>query len=570
MSMAVPMDFSVIDVKMELESLNCPHLSLIDDYYQHLDIASASGRIVSFMNDLVQLPLLELKANIVAQQDLHGYDHPWVGGANYNLFQVTPYGGTYNAGAGVDLKTASTPAMDYYMSYTATSADTIIDVTTAWKYRMFATAPLPAGTYTLYFYSDSDSVRGTSYITDGNLNTVSAIRNYASRGTYQAHQVTVTEGQRIAICIGANAVLKLTTNFQVNSGSTLTTPVIPFENICPISGWDEVNVYVRGINIWDEEWEIGSFSSSTGGKTSSNDYIRSKNMIRILPNTQYFSQFSNGTMNLVLFYDAEQNYLGYDYVMGIGNPSVFTTPSNAYYMNFRMSSTYGTTYNHNVSINYPSTDTAYHAYNGQTYTIDLDGTRYGGTLDVKTGVLTVKWYGADLGNQALNWGYDNSFNFFYYNTGSSLSILPKMKNASTNTFICSIYEFGGSNSADSAMANASTGAYRHGTYIYIKDTRFTDVNTFKTAMDGVILVYELDTPQVVQLTAQQVKMLVGENNVWSDVGEVEVTYYTTESGGMLGLSLGRSVEPQEVNRPDLDRLDGLTLGREPLVLEPIE
>ena len=47
---------------------------------------------------------------------------------------------------------------------------------------------------------------------------------------------------------------------------------------------------------------------------------------------------------------------------------------------------------------------------------------------------------------------------------------------------------------------------------------------FKTAMDGVQLVYPLATPQTYQLTPHQIQTLVGQNNVWSDAGNVEVTF----------------------------------------------
>ena len=50
----------------------------------------------------------------------------------------------------------------------------------------------------------------------------------------------------------------------------------------------------------------------------------------------------------------------------------------------------------------------------------------------------------------------------------------------------------------------------------------TSVDQFKAAMDGVQFVYELAEPQTYQLTPQQIQTLVGENNVWSDAGQVAV------------------------------------------------
>ena len=60
--------------------------------------------------------------------------------------------------------------------------------------------------------------------------------------------------------------------------------------------------------------------------------------------------------------------------------------------------------------------------------------------------------------------------------------------------------------------------------IIIKDTNYTDATAFTTAMDGVQLVYELATPQTYSLTGQEVEILKGSNNIWSD-GDVTVDYY---------------------------------------------
>ena len=43
-------------------------------------------------------------------------------------------------------------------------------------------------------------------------------------------------------------------------------------------------------------------------------------------------------------------------------------------------------------------------------------------------------------------------------------------------------------------------------------------------MQGVQFVCELATPQTYQLTPTEVALLKGQNNVWTDSGEVEVTY----------------------------------------------
>jgi hypothetical protein len=63
----------------------------------------------------------------------------------------------------------------------------------------------------------------------------------------------------------------------------------------------------------------------------------------------------------------------------------------------------------------------------------------------------------------------------------------------------------------------------HSVTLAVYSSAYTDVATFKTAMNGVQLVYELATPLTIQLTPTEVTLLRGINNLWSD-GEMYVKY----------------------------------------------
>jgi hypothetical protein len=78
--------------------------------------------------------------------------------------------------------------------------------------------------------------------------------------------------------------------------------------------------------------------------------------------------------------------------------------------------------------------------------------------------------------------------------------------------------------------------------IAVKDSRYTDAGAFKTAMSGVMLCYTLATPITYTLTPVQVKTLLGENRIYADAGDVEVSYKCV-------FDLG-----------DVIRTQGLTLG----------
>ena len=194
-------------------------------------------------------------------------------------------------------------------------------------------------------------------------------------------------------------------------------------------------------------------------------------------------------------------------------------------MRFGTAETYGNTYNHDISINYPSTDHDYHAYNGSSHTIPFGSTVYGGTLNVTTGVLTVTHAEVDLGSLTYvrNTQYANPLFF------STIDNAKFISGSVVSNVICSIFKTVSSSVQNNVGVDnvVSCSHYFNSTYnLFITCSTYADASTFKTAMDGVQLVYELATPTEVQLTPTEVKTLLGQNNIWADTGEVEVTYYT--------------------------------------------
>ena len=92
----------------------------------------------------------------------------------------------------------------------------------------------------------------------------------------------------------------------VATGSGEKSPDNPYT----ISGFDSGVVSVCGVNLWDEQWELGAYNATTGAKTSSNECIRSANLIPIKPNTTYYGYYGKLTDNLfALFYDINGNYI---------------------------------------------------------------------------------------------------------------------------------------------------------------------------------------------------------------------------------------------------------------------
>ena len=72
-------------------------------------------------------------------------------------------------------------------------------------------------------------------------------------------------------------------NFQIEVGSS-SSPVPSYEPYQPITETDVV-FPALGANQWDEQWEVGTISTTTGESAQADDRIRAKNYCACLPNT---------------------------------------------------------------------------------------------------------------------------------------------------------------------------------------------------------------------------------------------------------------------------------------------
>lgn len=316
----------------------------------------------------------------------------------------------------------------------------------------------------------------------------------------------------------------------VQSGSGDPSP----DNVRPISGHTQAVATRTGVNVWDEEWELGGINADTGSNVTGTTQIRSKNYIPVKPGMQLYikapNQASSSAGNLQgRYYDSNKQYLGYNPATEVGK--VLTVPDNCYYIRFACQMYYGTTYNNDISINYPATDTDYHEGHAQTVTIDLGDTIYGGTLDVGTGVLTVDRQIVDLGT--LNWTQSNTAagapypHRWFSNAVSNMSGSATTANGLCNKYATVPYSGGSADpnvilngQRDYVCSSEARG------YINVIDSAKDSLTPaqFKSAMDGTYIVYKLANPFEVTLTANEITTLLGQNNIWSDAGNVDVEY----------------------------------------------
>lgn len=153
-------------------------------------------------------------------------------------------------------------------------------------------------------------------------------------------------------------------NFETDLALPLKSAIFNVDAIQDLHGQSGAYPAGGGINQWDGEWEIGAISDATGLDYDRSDTWRTKGYIPILPNTSYYISSPTGvTGNTVRlrFYDSDKTYIGYAVASGNGavNRS-FVSPANAAFVRFNPPAE--NCPNHDISLNYPATDTAYHPY----------------------------------------------------------------------------------------------------------------------------------------------------------------------------------------------------------------
>ena len=333
--------------------------------------------IASFTSD--DLPMPTLKIGIEPQQDLHGYEYPWVGGSGKN--KAKPYSYTVTAPNGVTFTYNGDGSVT--LNGTATASQAVPSVSVAVQNNL--TFTLPSGTYI-----PSVSANNVSYeVYDTATSTL--LSNGAS--------FTISESKTVLFRVGAvngQTYNNLKVLMQIERGQTATS-YAPYSNICPIIGWTEANVSVSGVNCLNNALFTNNKWLENNGTIS--DYNNRKSTLGFIPigkiKTFWCGTFINnelrtGDYNIkICTYSAEDaSSLVRSIANGI-NGNTFTFNDDEKYFRIGVVSN-----DHDVAMNYPSTDTSYHAYNGQTYTIQfVDSgnplTVYKGELDVTTGDLKV-------------------------------------------------------------------------------------------------------------------------------------------------------------------------------------
>lgn len=444
-------------------------------------VDTASGAIASF-SDGAAMPVEGLSVGMEPIQDLNGQDAPYPAGGGKNLLDLAYFESRSTAYYEVDGDDLTVNASDG----------------TAWT--SIPVYPLKAGTYT---FSRTNTVglcairiSDNDYATDAKT-----IASGVASGTF-----TLASDGGVKIKAGYSAgsgAYPFNVRLQLELGSTATA-YAPYENICPISGRSAVTVTRSGKNLMPysaSDFETGNvlgngrflaFTVPAGTYTVSTSaptgYIwAGKRFV----NTSIFRVYAGSPLTLTLE-DGESIYIG-----------LLKTDIDAAYA-------YG------VQVEPGSTASSYEPYNGQTATIQLGDTVYGGTVNVTTGVMTVTHA---IKTFTSGFNKHGSVPDAYYRNNS-------FTDAGAGAAYCNQFKY--------TTSGFSATAYTVG--MFSIDTNYTRL-TLKiagyasgTALDAYLaehplqVVYPLAEPFTVQLTPAQLTTLKGQNNVWSDADSVTVDY----------------------------------------------
>ena len=300
-----------------------------------------------------------------------------------------------------------------------------------------------------------------------------------------------------------------------------------------------------GDNAWDEEWEVGSFSTSTGENVASKRQIRSKNLIKIIPGATYYITTSSGCW--VIFYDAYKNVIsnpqlttndqhaknGNSVNCGeASNSKTLGVPNNASYMRFYTPTSYGNVYNNDICIMLAHSNYKNDVYSSYEYdTKDLswiysikddkgnllfeNGLLAAGTAydEIRYNVTTKKWEAVKrIGELALSSIPKDSWSVVSFNGNNSfrvsrLSLGIKSNNTEAENVISSKYIRAGNKiyleglDKSFEVNHQYYGAITTRDYIAIRDTAYTNIDAFVQSLvdDNVTLYYELAEPIVVEI-----------------------------------------------------------------------
>lgn len=468
---------------------------------------SYTGDIVRFYASK-SVPLSSAEVSLSPQQDLNGYDSPWPGGGGANKI-------AWNDGIDFTLKgvryyvSGGKLYLDGTSSGETSSADATFEANFKFK--------LPAGTY---YFTRGDYPNSTYLVHKVNGATVGIVTNSGEFTLAAEDEVWV------GFYVYNKTFSNLHVPIQIVQGSTAPTTYSPYSNICPISGHTGAELIRTGKNLVGAGNIVYGEGYDGNGNTEVNANRFRTEKIACYGKTAIALSWTNGTVSsqaIRVIWDKYGNVLKRTIPSAtrVGTRKYYVTNltnfNPAYCVAFAFYSDGGAPAANNVSeimCEFVDSPSDYEPYQGDTYSVTFtdQGTVYGGTFDFVTGKLRVTW-----AKKSFRWGDVTAATDLNYVTRKVFSLDAKPKYPPDDGGqLSSIAPLDVNFSNDTLHFYCNTGG-ANGQCIMFLPIGTDDNTTFDVA-------YELATPLEYTLSAQQIETLLGENNVWSDAGEITVKY----------------------------------------------
>ena len=476
-------------------------------------IDTASGSIASFVPDATIPTVKGLTVEVEPVQDLHGYDNPWPAGGGKNLLDPTKihvYGGA-GSHYGIDVTYANGV---FTFSGTATTSSS----GASFNFAEYDDYSLSGRSLVVQYFDKT----GT-----GTINNIYGLR-------------TETEN-KIAITLNFSGSQTVNFSIKLSVAETSQTSWTPYSNICPISGWDEVEVQRTGKNLLklDESEMV-----STGWNRRFPISLKAGTYIISCQN-QFGASTKGASVNLTDENDATIiKALTSGYTFGdttfVGTAATITEEEAKKIKNIRFAlRAGGTTYNDiaqgDIQLELGSTATAYEPYQGDTYTIPLGQTVYGCKIYATAGKMVVDSIKDTV--TVVNGAIRSSL--FQESTGHAVAVLGdnvridlnRISQSSNMNTVSSTYPLKMANLCQHYFAYASDTSHwyvNNQLYLYLPKADVGEtVASYRDylASNPFEVIIPLATPITVDLTPIEISVLTGQtNNIWADTGDVSVEY----------------------------------------------
>ena len=235
------------------------------------ETSAKTGNPITIDDPYGVMTVTSVAADVGPTQDLHGYSKPWAGGAEKNKL---PY--PYSSGDGLSTNSiVFTANSDGSLSVTGT-ASANSDYYFVGAYGSYVDAHIPSGSYILSLGRSGGTQTTTTriyFVPNGGST------QYATEASPLNITIDSSKTYRIFMRIMSGGVTNATYYPMIRPSTVSDSTWEPYENICPITGYTEVNVAITGGSTFTTQLGStvygGSLNMTTGALTVTHANIAS-------------------------------------------------------------------------------------------------------------------------------------------------------------------------------------------------------------------------------------------------------------------------------------------------------